>query len=1273
MNYWRRDTIARAIIVHTCSFFLVATPLMARFALADEIVQEADKGRNTGANLLLNYQTPTVIDAPPPADAADYFDASGNLRNEMWSQELFPGYNPADPSQITDLSALMGDPANLATQGIATGIALGGGAGETSEAYNALQDGTTNPAHATTDMSAEVFLDASREIIAGDSTMLDEILMSCEEEVVDGGDGVDTVTRLEDIYTCSQAPVGVPENCVVRRNLQLVAIETKEILAVDSGGACATPIPPTIEANNTAYNAGSTAQLNSGSFKYCRTTTEVFDTPGWRSALDAPGRDWSFLIAVPTGPGDYEILGHSAADICGLSAGTDCNASADTFEIECNGYGLGGALMHYPGKPPPTPVEDWCAAEKVEYTANCEAANASSCGATGEEHWNLFQAAPEAGQVGLCSVRRSGPLVFDWSGYPAFSGMEIERRFDIAPGEPGDDIERVWGGYYCGTHTGRNATEIEQACTASADAIENLCRNLRTTWPNPNIGNVFQISRPVEGPSTQNCSPATELGPPFSYAGCPAAREAGCLTLRNSHYNACLGGSPSGPMNGVDTVTASGLPAGEVRNETLFGTDVEITEDPFDPTTHGLAAGQYVIANYNVTGEGVDDFTITDGGSYGSNWDYAIEVTTTDSPLFTVEATLYEIVANEFVFEGCSQADVNNVNTGYCGGSIVCTDLQLPCRTVDGVEVCEQPGISDGITELLLPWNDFAGGTPEMCWEADVQINECTIAHDCFTSGECVADCGDLPPALQAECEAPACWIEASTGTEICLDSTAETWVNNLGEPGYVDDCADLLSDPACVLRPERTCVEGMEDDTDPTICFLRSVYFDCGRDVTVPGIPGADDQEVSCAGDFRCFGDECANSARESNPDFVRAATAATTITEMTKDINCDIDGDPTSCKLFEGSDERCRDPRGIALGLIPDCCKESREAGQSGGDFIQYMQLARYTYELAQKPFVASYLSQSAAGSAVQSAISVGDPVSKAIGSVSTHISNGFSSALSWAGFTPVEAASEAVNIAGDVAASPTMFGPVQQFVATGVQNFLDSIGLDAFADQLFESTGEGIVTGWAEQGLGKMVASVISIIGTIYLIYSILKILGSIFFKCKDEELEFGIQQVNRMCHYVGDYCSKKIRIAFIKKCLIETKTYCCYSSPLARIMNEQLREQGIGGDWGTAKEPICEGITIADLDTVDWDLVDLSEWEAILFEAGLVPDPRDPPLNFIPTDIHPGAATGGTGEGVDSVTLNLEAIDTVMPEMEAGRTILEGEGMSQSDPELMPWYN
>jgi hypothetical protein len=204
--------------------------------------------------------------------------------------------------------------------------------------------------------------------------------------------------------------------------------------------------------------------------------------------------------------------------------------------------------------------------------------------------------------------------------------------------------------------------------------------------------------------------------------------------------------------------------------------------------------------------------------------------------------------------------------------------------------------------------------------------------------------------------------------------------------------------------------------------------------------------------------------------------------------------------------------------------------------------------------------------------------------------------------------------------------------------------------------------------------MIGSIISFIGWVYLIYQIVKILAALIFKCKESELSFGVELRNRMCHYVGSYCSKRVRVNLVStKCLYKTQSYCCFSSPLSRIMVEQMRAQGIGPEWGTGKRPNCEGIAIAALETVDWSRVDLSEWEAILFEAGLVPDPRNPPTNFVPTATHDGIATGPSGEGLDSVTLNRQAIEAVLPTMEEGRFMLKDEPLTTTDPELMPWYD
>ncbi len=76
----------------------------------------------------------------------------------------------------------------------------------------------------------------------------------------------------------------------------------------------------------------------------------------------------------------------------------------------------------------------------------------------------------------------------------------------------------------------------------------------------------------------------------------------------------------------------------------------------------------------------------------------------------------------------------------------------------------------------------------------------------------------------------------------------------------------------------------------------------------------------------------------------------------------------------------------------------------------------------------------------------------------------------------------------------------------------------------------------------------------------------------------------------CHYVGSYCAKKIK--FIG-CVQKKKTFCCFSSPLARIVQEQGRPQ-IGKGWGDPKNPDCSGFTVEEFQKLDFSKIDFSEW-------------------------------------------------------------------------------
>ena len=97
-----------------------------------------------------------------------------------------------------------------------------------------------------------------------------------------------------------------------------------------------------------------------------------------------------------------------------------------------------------------------------------------------------------------------------------------------------------------------------------------------------------------------------------------------------------------------------------------------------------------------------------------------------------------------------------------------------------------------------------------------------------------------------------------------------------------------------------------------------------------------------------------------------------------------------------------------------------------------------------------------------------------------------------------------------------------------------------------------------------------------------------------KCSGNERGLALKREKGLCHEVGTYCSHKDPI--FGKCLTKTTNFCCFSSKLARIFQEQGRKQlGIG--WGSASSPSCQPLTLDQLTKLDFSKFDMDE----LFDA------------------------------------------------------------------------
>lgn len=87
-------------------------------------------------------------------------------------------------------------------------------------------------------------------------------------------------------------------------------------------------------------------------------------------------------------------------------------------------------------------------------------------------------------------------------------------------------------------------------------------------------------------------------------------------------------------------------------------------------------------------------------------------------------------------------------------------------------------------------------------------------------------------------------------------------------------------------------------------------------------------------------------------------------------------------------------------------------------------------------------------------------------------------------------------------------------------------------------------------------------------------------------------------NSLCHYIGEYCSTRWKMGFGSICVQRTKTYCCFTSELGRIIHEQGRTQlqafQPDGKWGTSQSPNCIGFTPEQFQMLDFSRMDLSEY-------------------------------------------------------------------------------
>ncbi|MBO8267151.1 conjugal transfer mating pair stabilization protein TraN, partial [Proteus mirabilis] len=340
--------------------------------------------------------------------------------------------------------------------------------------------------------------------------------------------------------------------------------------------------------------------------------------------------------------------------------------------------------------------------------------------------------------------------------------------------------------------------------------------------------------------------------------------------------------------------------------------------------------------------------------------------------------------------------------------------------------------------------------------------------------------------------------------------------------------------------------------------------------------------KKYQCGGPIRCMGDDCLDVSKTQSTDFARATALLNAAQFMTQDMSCtgqDGDKNPTGdenvvCSAFAGEAGECK----IAVGGVSDCCEKPSN-----------ISLADYLNLIMAVPKLDGAVMGLQNGNSIKGAYQIlREPVLQGW----TEITKPFTSYIE--------------NISGAV---DSFYQPVEQVidelmdqlteqVKEVMADIMKGLGQDA-ATQEAAAGGAGKM---AQEGMMESAATWLSTAMTIYTVYVVAMVMIQMVYKCEEDEFTMNAKRALKNCSYVGSYCKSKV----LGACVEKREAYCCFNSPLSRIIQEQVRPK-LGQSFGDPKNPQCGGIPLDKIAEIDWSKVNLDEWLGILQQNGKFPDP------------------------------------------------------------------
>lgn len=384
-------------------------------------------------------------------------------------------------------------------------------------------------------------------------------------------------------------------------------------------------------------------------------------------------------------------------------------------------------------------------------------------------------------------------------------------------------------------------------------------------------------------------------------------------------------------------------------------------------------------------------------------------------------------------------------------------------------------------------------------------------------------------------------------------------------QTGYSDNCALYTQNPNCT-QIQSSC---LDDDSARlsvdhngtelmTECGLKSVVYRCKE----PQILKAGDfkQEVVCATPLKdevpCLGLECVSDelptiTAQERSNRGQALGGIGLMAYMQDDMNCQAG----VCQIFTGQDHTCR--CGIKGSF--DCCSIKTQV--TAQDYIRlssYIMTLEAAAELV-KQEVADFGSWSAIGGGSGGLIS-----------------------------------SELDSLIGAYAKTglETVRSSYLQKLTTKTANLVEQLFGKGMRDRIFvegaagsASSGTTLHPDVLNSAQGLMQA---------YVAYKLAVAAYEVITACHTNEYETSMRLNMNSCLYLRSECDHKL----LGRCLVRKRHYCCYNSPLARIVMAGLKDQGYAGSD-------CRGISATELQNYDLGLIDFSEWNNMVSQSQLLP--------------------------------------------------------------------